>query len=167
MAPPRRIHHVGRYVAIYRNGRADWEHRAIAERTLGKPLPPGAHVHHFNNQGRDNANRNLVICQDAGYHKLLHRRQRIVELGGNPNTEAWCGFCRALRPLADFWLRKTGKNIGAPTSQCRRCRPARYWNRKLALALGGYPLVGECPAVLNEDYSGPALEEQAEFIACP
>ena len=50
------------------------EHRAVAERVLGKPLPPGAEIHHVNESKLDNRPENLVICQDHAYHALLHSR---------------------------------------------------------------------------------------------
>jgi hypothetical protein len=118
--PPR-----GRYVAIRRNNRADWEHREIAERALGKPLPPKAHVHHFDDHGRNNTHTNLVVCQDIAYHKLLHRRQRIKQRGGDPNTQSWCGFCKALRPNEMFWVRKTGPSKGQLTTTCKLCGGGR------------------------------------------
>ena len=50
------------------------EHVVVAERALGKHLPAGAVVHHVDVNRRNNAPTNLVICQDAAYHKLLHAR---------------------------------------------------------------------------------------------
>jgi hypothetical protein len=49
-------------------------HRRRAEKALGKPLPPGAEVHHADGSMRDDAP--LVICQDRAYHMLLHKRMR-------------------------------------------------------------------------------------------
>jgi hypothetical protein len=49
-------------------------HRRRAELALGKPLPPGAEVHHADGSVADDAP--LVICQDRAYHMLLHKRMR-------------------------------------------------------------------------------------------
>lgn len=66
------------YVTV--NGRQVAEHVLIAEKALGRPLPPGAIVHHMNRIPWDNHTPfNLVICPDREYHELLHRRAR--ELG--------------------------------------------------------------------------------------
>lgn len=56
-----------------------YEHILIAEKALGKYLPPGAVVHHVNGT-RDSGP--LVICQDDTYHKLLHKR--IRRMNANP-----------------------------------------------------------------------------------
>lgn len=69
------------------------EHILIAERALGKPLSLGTPVHHFNGDGRDNRNRNLVVCQDEAYHKVLHIRQKALAACGNASWRM-CRYCR-------------------------------------------------------------------------
>lgn len=109
-----------KYVSV-RIGNRTLEHRVICERALGRPLPEGVEVHHVDGSGR-NQRGNLVLCQDRSYHRLLHRRQRVVRLGGNPNTEWWCAFCKALRPISSFWIRKSGGLV----SGCKQCRAERH-----------------------------------------
>lgn len=111
----------GQYVAREIDDKREWEHRIIAARVLGKPLPPKAQVHHVDDDGRNNANDNLVICQDAAYHKDLHRRRRILRAGGNPHTDYWCSGCRTPRPRALFNVRQTGPAAGRPICYCSPC----------------------------------------------
>ena len=68
------------------------EHILVAEKALGRPLPPKAVVHHVDQDRANNANRNLVVCQNATYHALLHSRQRALRACGNPK---WlrCKLC--------------------------------------------------------------------------
>ena len=66
------------------------EHILIAEKALGKSLPPGAVVHHVNGS-RDSGP--LVICQDNNYHRLLHQRTRAYQACGH---SGWlrCLYCK-------------------------------------------------------------------------
>jgi hypothetical protein len=89
-------------------------------------------VHHADGSIKDDAP--LVICENQGYHRFLHARMNVKRAGGNPNTEALCGHCRQLKPLAAFSGDRT--NIG--TGLYRWCRPCnntaqnqRYAARKL------------------------------------
>lgn len=119
----------GRYnykrVIAHGHPRADYlghvlEHVLVAERALGKPLPAGAEVHHVDGSGGNNARGNLVICQDKAYHKLLHFRERIVRIGGDPDTQKICSTCKNLKPIADFNRSKRNIASGLQT-QCREC----------------------------------------------
>jgi hypothetical protein len=61
------------------NGRQVLEHVLIAERVLGRRLKKPEQVHHFDGNGLNNKNKNLIICPNMAYHKLLHKRQRDAE----------------------------------------------------------------------------------------
>lgn len=75
------------YKEIYVNGEKILEHIWIAERALGKKLPPGAVVHHMNEDKTDNFTPlNLIICPDQAYHMLLHKRMRDYEARQKDST---------------------------------------------------------------------------------
>ena len=88
----RTITHYG-YVMICLDAKSVLEHVIVAEKVLGKPLPPKARLHHVDGNRTNNAPGNLVICQDQAYHMLLHRRQRALEACGHA---AWrlCAICK-------------------------------------------------------------------------
>jgi len=67
-------YNAAQYKILTIDGERKYEHIHVAEQILGKPLPTGAVVHHFNEITFDNAPNNLVICPDQAYHLLLHRR---------------------------------------------------------------------------------------------
>ncbi len=72
------------YVSIPIDGVKVLEHRHLAEKALGRPLPSGVQVHHMNGNKTDNFTPyNLVICPDQEYHQLLHKRAK--ELGYENN----------------------------------------------------------------------------------
>ncbi len=98
-------------------------HVAIAEAALGKPLPIGAQVHHVDGDKWNNTPSNLVICQDRAYHFLLHVRDRVRRLGGNPNTQRTCADCKAMLDIVQFPRR------GNQCRKCRALRASRYYYR--------------------------------------
>lgn len=106
-----------------------YEHVLVAEAALGHFLPPLAEVHHVDENRKNNRNRNLVICQDKGYHKLLHFRTRILRAGGNPNTQKLCSFCRTFKALEEFDRMAANKSTGRQ-SACRSCCQARNRGRR-------------------------------------
>jgi hypothetical protein len=67
------------------------EHRLIASRVIGKSLPEGVEVHHFNGD-IDNGGP-LVICQDHRYHWLLNIRKRAYDATGDVHKRK-CSFCK-------------------------------------------------------------------------
>lgn len=86
------------------------EHVLVAEEALGRHLPDGVVVHHVNRVRDDNRPSNLVICQDQGYHLLLHQRQRAIEACGNPD---WipCEVCGEHDDPAAMYVRPN-RNAG-------------------------------------------------------
>jgi hypothetical protein len=69
--------------------------RKRAEAVLGRFLKRTEQVHHHTLT-------QIVICQDASYHQLLHNRERIKRLGGDPNRDKICPFCRSPRRSDSF-----------------------------------------------------------------
>lgn len=129
-----RIRKHRRYTSV-RSGSDDskYEHRLIAERVLGKPLPSGVQVHHVDENKSNNSHRNLVICQDQEYHGLLHRRARVLRAGGNPNTQAICSKCKSLRAFSDFCeSRQRGHGRSHVCRACKRAYDLSYRKSKVS-----------------------------------
>lgn len=96
-----------------------YQHIIVAEGALGRPLKAPNCIHHVNENKSDNRPRNLVICEDQAYHSLLHVRQRVIERGGDPNTQKICAACGELLPKTQFYSnRATFDGLG---SRCRGC----------------------------------------------
>lgn len=100
-----------------------FEYVLIAEKALGKPLPIKARVHHVDGDPTNNANGNLVICQDQAYHMLLHQRGAVLVAGGNPNTDRLCRTCAKPQLASEFYKR--------PDRPCGKGHKCRTCYRKL------------------------------------
>lgn len=101
------------------------EHIELAERAIGKTLPPGAEVHHVNGIKHDNRPENLVVCPDHAYHALLHARQRAMDACGNPNFRR-CEICGGWdepermyqrKSKTGFWHRACGNKTRSERKQ--------------------------------------------------
>jgi hypothetical protein len=125
------------YVVVLRPGhpRADErgnvrEHILVVEAAMGKYLPGGKNtgpeIHHVNEIRSDNSNRNLVVCQDADYHKLLHLRQRALDACGNADWRK-CRYCKRYDDTSNLGISPKGKS-GMPYH--RECHRVHHANRK-------------------------------------
>ena len=101
------------YILMPEHRRADkngYVRRAIliAEQVLGKPLPTGSEVHHFNEIKGDDENNNLIICENKQYHHLLHQRARALQAC---NHASWrkCPYCKQYDDPVNM-IQPTSKN---------------------------------------------------------
>ena len=78
------------------------EHIVIAEKALGKPLPPGVEIHHH---GKRDDNTQIVICQDHAYHFLLHQRTRALKACGHV-TWRKCSYCKKYDKPDNLYINK-------------------------------------------------------------
>lgn len=112
------------YHFVTRQGRNVPEHRIVAERALGRLLPPAAVVHHVDENRQNNAPSNLVICPDDKYHKLLHVRMDARAACGNANWRK-CPYCRQYDDPARMRGEKSGRFVHRECS-ARAKRQARH-----------------------------------------
>ncbi len=109
--------------------------RQRAIRALGRPLARSCPVHHHTHT-------QLVICENAAYHQLLHRRTVAVRFGLNPNTHRACYCCqKPFEIVPDKPLRKMCLVCSPPLDPWFYVEPdwAAYpatWGGKTAEELG-------------------------------
>lgn len=89
------------------NGRSVMRHILLAETALGKPLPHGAEVHHVDEDRGNDSPGNLVVCQDRGYHALLHKRAKALAACGHANW-IMCQICKRYSPPEEIRAYKNG-----------------------------------------------------------
>lgn len=107
------------YKILTREGKTQLEHRAIAEKALGRPLPVTAVVHHWGNKGANKEPWNLVICENQAYHNLLHARQRRLQDVGSFDLKR-CAKCKSVKPVGDF--PKASREWDKKDIYCKPCR---------------------------------------------
>lgn len=95
------------------------EHIVVAEETIGFSLPPGAVVHHIDQNRANNNPGNLVVCEDRRYHALLHSRTESLHATGRPDMKL-CPVCEEWKELQEFGVR-TERSGCPPRSYCKVC----------------------------------------------
>ena len=131
-----------RYRLSKTNGSYTFDHRAIVEKALGKPLPPKCEIHHVNGNGLDNSPGNLVLCENHAYHYLLHSRAKTLAESGHADWKrcAGCGEYDAVENLRVYkrsaWHAECQKrnsrayNVANREKIAARCRKYRDANRE-------------------------------------
>lgn len=120
--------HISGYWVITIDGKSKLRHVHIAEQALGRPLPKGAQIHHFDEDRSNDSRDNLVICPSFAYHKLLHKRQAALAACGHADWEK-CWRCQ--KHDAPHTLIPVAKTFAHPTCQ-RAYMNAGYHRRKNA-----------------------------------
>jgi hypothetical protein len=112
------------YVGHNVSGKTKLEHVLVAERAIGKPLPPGAQVHHWDGDRGNNAPRNLVVCPDQAYHRLIHRRMAAFEACGDP-TWMPCRLCKRYDAPGNLYVAPNSANAYHRTCSAAYARAHR------------------------------------------
>lgn len=120
----------GYRVIRFKDGSQKYEHVLVAEKALGKPLPEGAEVHHWNEVRTDNRRENLLICPNVGYHNTIHRRMRAKEVSGDANKKL-CVYCKQYDDAGNLKIYKTGNRETVMHAACvNRVTLQKYHSRK-------------------------------------
>lgn len=69
------------------------KHILIVSKLLGRKVPNEVQIHHHDGDRSNNNPRNLVVCPDDSYHKLLHMRIRAKEVCGHAGWYK-CRHCK-------------------------------------------------------------------------
>lgn len=95
----------GWYKVARNTGPRRYEHQRVAEKALGKPLPPKAEVHHVDENKRNNDPSNLVICPDHAYHSFLHQRAAAFDAFGDASARK-CVYCGQWDSVSNLRINK-------------------------------------------------------------
>jgi hypothetical protein len=95
------------YLRHTHDGVQKFAHVLVAERVLGRPLPPGAVVHHADGNRANNDPSNLVICPSQAYHRLLHRRINALAASGHADWRK-CWICKQYDAPSNLYISPNG-----------------------------------------------------------
>jgi len=94
------------------------EHRQVAEKALGHPLPPGAIIHHADEDRKNNDPSNLVVCPDNKYHRLIHQRLNSFNASGHYDWRK-CPYCKRYDDPENMKKERTGYEPRFVHALCR------------------------------------------------
>jgi len=92
------------------NSNAIRRYIVVAERALGKTLPPGVIIHHVDGNQTNDTNTNLVICENTKYHHLLHVREKALKECGHANWKK-CWICQKYDDPKNLYIASRGNPI--------------------------------------------------------
>lgn len=95
------------------------EHVVVVQEVLGRVLKGSECVHHADENPRNNAKDNLVICPDQAYHKLLHIRTKAFNVSGDANKRA-CAICKTYDSLDNMAIHARKGAMSYVHRSCRR-----------------------------------------------
>ena len=103
------------YIQVWKEGHPFAEHRIVYEKHFG-PIPEGFHVHHKNEDTRDNRIENLELLSPSDHKRMHSKRYRRDESG------EWfkvCHTCGVEKSISEFHSQNKG------TTHRRDCKPCR------------------------------------------
>lgn len=96
--------------------------RSVVNGILGKIVGTTHPIHHFDGNFSNNANNNLVACQDQRYHSLIHRRTKAYFACGHANWRR-CSYCGEYDSVYNLYI--NGKNCYHTNCKRERRRSTR------------------------------------------
>lgn len=117
------------YISFWNGGDRKLGHIIVAETALGKSLPKGAVVHHVDGNKGNNDRENLVICENAKYHHLLHIREMAYRETGDYNKRK-CSYCKEYDAKEN--LTSYSEETKYFHSECKRSYQKRKYAEKRA-----------------------------------
>ncbi len=100
----------------------------VVEQALGKRLEAPAVVHHVDGDSANDENKNLVVCPDASYHMLLHKRTKAYDITGFANS-LYCRICKEWdlpENIKTYYYKGGGGNTLTVHPSCNSERVKQY-----------------------------------------
>jgi hypothetical protein len=105
--------------------------RFLVEQIIGYTLPINAAIHHADGNNQNNKLSNLVVCENAAYHMLLHRRTRALKACGHADWRK-CRYCKQYDKPENLriYVFKEGNHDAVWHKECLRNESKRRWKEK-------------------------------------
>jgi len=82
----------------------------VAEKALRRPIPKNIIVHHFDQDKKNDKSSNLVICENAKYHGMLHTRQEAYHKCRVANWRK-CSFCQKYDTIKNLYISPNNRSV--------------------------------------------------------